>query len=41
MRFIELRSDATIVGIPSMEDYYIGGVPRLRDETLPAHLQDG
>ena len=23
-----------------MEDFYIGGVPRLRDETLPAHLQD-
>ncbi len=31
---------ATIVGIPPMEDFYIGGVPRLRDETLPAHLQD-
>ena len=28
---------ATIVGIPPMEDFHIGGVPRLRDETLPAH----
>ena len=34
------RKDAvypvTIVGIPPMEDFYIGGVR----ETLPAHLQD-
>jgi UbiD family decarboxylase len=30
---------ATIVGIPPMEDFYIGGGPRLRDETLSARLQ--
>jgi len=27
---------ATIVGMPPMEEFYIGDVPQRRDETLPA-----